>query len=371
MDSLAPAVACSWGEPPWRIDGAVPRAPIPDRVEVAVVGAGFTGLATALCCAERGARVAVFEAGSIGAGASGRTGGLALEGTAVGPLPGADHCLATLDALVTRHAIDCDLDLGGCWIVRHVKSDTRPAVQAWPDVEDSWLVRDRDDLGGALDPGKLVAGLASAALRAGVTLHEHAAVEAIEPGAPSQLRVGGRAIAAERVVFATNAFLPRLLPAAQIRPALTFAVATAPLPRATLDAVALGATPFYTGDFPYLWGRATRDGRLVIGAGLAFDDAGVVERVAIERDDVRAMFARTEARIRGLHPALAAVEFTHAWGGPIAFREGAVPILAEIAPGVLATGACAGHGVALSASIAEIAARWAREGGSLPEWGRV
>lgn len=367
--TLAPESARSWGEPPWRIDVAVPRAPLPDRVEVAIVGAGFTGLATALACTERSARVHVFEAGAIGAGASGRTGGLALEGTAVGPLPGADACLATLEALVERHGIDCDLDLHGCWIVRHVTGGARPELEAWPDADDSWLVRDHDDAGGALDPAKLVAGLATAALRAGVVLHEHAPVEAIEG---VQLRVGGRAIAAERVVFATNAFLTRLLPQAGIRPALTFALATAPLARDVLGAVALGATPFYTGDHPYLWGRATRDGRLVIGAGLAFDDAGnQVERVAIERDDVRAMLARVESRIRGLHPALAQVEITHAWGGPIAFRQGAVPILAEIAPGVVATGACAGHGVALSASIAELVARWARMGESLPEWGAV
>jgi gamma-glutamylputrescine oxidase len=372
MERLAPEAAQSWGEPPWRIDAAVPRTPLPEHVEVAVVGAGFTGLATALVCAERGARVHVFEAGAIGAGASGRSGGLALEGTAVGPLPGADHCLATLEALVKRHAIDCDLDLRGCWIVRHVTGGARPEMQAWPDVDDSWLVRDHEDPGGALDPGKLVAGLATAAFRAGAVLHEHAAVEAIEPGAPSRLRARGRTVAAERVVFATNAFLPRLLPTAGIRPALTFALATAPLPRATLEAVALGATPFYTGDFPYLWGRATRDGRLVIGAGLAFDDAGnQVERVAIDRDDVRAMLARTEGRIRGLHPALASVEITHAWGGPIAFREGAVPILAEIAPGVVATGALAGHGVVLSASLAELIARWVRDGESLPAWGAI
>ena len=63
-------------------------------------------------------------------------------------------------------------------------------------------------------PDDLEYGAASAiaALGAGVVLHEHAPVDAIEPGAPSRLRAGGRAIAAERVVFATNAFLPRLLP---------------------------------------------------------------------------------------------------------------------------------------------------------------
>jgi glycine/D-amino acid oxidase-like deaminating enzyme len=357
-----------WGAPPWRIEATLPNAPRPDRVDVAVVGAGFTGLATAIACAMRGASVHVFEQGALGAGASGRTGGLALEGTAAGPLPGADACLDALRALVRAHAIDCDLELGGCWVVRHVTGTTRPTVASWPDGGDGWLVVDHGDSGGALDPGKLVAGLARAAQRAGAVLHERAPVEAVEP---MRLRVGSRWIAAERIALATNAFLPRFLPDAGIRPALTFALATPPLPRAALDAIALGATPFYTGDIPYLWGRATRDGRLVIGAGLAFDDGGDLARVAIDREDVRALAARLASRVRGLHPALAGVEPTHFWGGPIAFREHGVPILAELAPGVLATGACAGHGVALSASIADLVARWALEGAPLPEWGRV
>lgn len=371
MDSLAPERAQSWGEPPWRIDVAVPRARLPEQVEIAVVGAGFTGLATAIACVERGARVHVFEAGGIGAGASGRSGGLVLEGTAIGPLPGADACLDALASLVKRHAIECDLDLRGCWIVRHVTGAAPPDVASWPDADDSWIVRDHADAGGTLDPGKLVAGLATAALRAGVVIHEHAPVASIAPGPPARIGVAGGSVAADRVIVATNAFLPRLLPHAPIRPALTLALATAPLARDGIDAIGLGSTAFYTSDFPYLWGRATREGRLVIGAGLAFDDGARVERVAIDRDDVRAMIERVASRIRGLHPALASVEITHAWGGPIAFREGAIPILAEVAPGVVATGACAGHGVALSASIAEVVARWARGGEPLPAWGAV
>jgi gamma-glutamylputrescine oxidase len=369
FDSLAPETARAWGEPPWRVDVSAPRTALPDEVEVAIVGAGFTGLATALACASRGARVAVFEAGALGAGASGRSGGLALEGTAVGPLPGADACLDALAKVVRDHEIDCDLTLGRCWIVRHVTGVAPPpGVASWPDADDTRIVVDHDDAGGTIDPSKYVAGLARAALRRGVAIHEHAPVEAIEPGS---LRVGGRKVRAQRIVFATNAFLPRLLPHAAIRPALTFALATAPLPHDALATIGLGATPFYTGDLPYLWGRATRDGRLVIGAGLAFDDGGRVERVAIEREDVVAMLARMEARIRGLHPLLADVAIPHAWGGPIAFREGARFVLAEIAPGVVAAGACAGHGVALSAAVAELAARWGCGGEALPSWGAV
>ncbi|RIK98044.1 MAG: hypothetical protein DCC71_21275 [Proteobacteria bacterium] len=362
---------CDWGVPPWRIDVAVPRAPRPVRADVAIVGAGFTGLATALACARHFASVHVFESGAVGAGASGRTGGIALEGTAAGPLPGADACLDALAALVREHAIECDLALPGCWIVRHAQGPAAPTAPCWPDADATWLVRERVEPGGALDPGKLVAGLASAALRAGVAIHEHARADAVLPGAPPRLAIGDRSVAADRIVLATNAFLPRFVPDAGIRPALTLALASAPLARATLEEIALGAMPFYTSDLPYLWGRATQSGRLVIGAGLAFDDAGRVERVAIGRADVQDVLARVAARIRGLHPALREVEITHAWGGPIAFREGGVPVLAEIAPGVAATGACAGHGVALSAAIAELLARWAGEGAALPAWGAV
>ena len=98
--------------------------PLPDGwcVDVAVVGAGFTGLATAHYVLQRSPamRVAVFEARQVGAGASGRTGGLVLEDTAVGPLPGVEDCIATLQELVSTQHIDCDLHVGGCWeIGRH------------------------------------------------------------------------------------------------------------------------------------------------------------------------------------------------------------------------------------------------------------
>ena len=361
------ADAARWGAPPWRIDVDVARSPLPERADVAVVGGGFAGLATALACAARGAAVHLFETGSLGAGASGRTGGLVLEGTAAGPLPGADACLDALSALVRTHEIDCDLDLRGCWIVRHETAAAPPSA-SWPDGEAGRLVIDRDEPGGAVDPGRLVAGLARAALRAGAVLHEGSHVELV---GPTRLRVEGCDVSASSVVIATNAFLKRLVPEAVLRPALTFAIATAPLPVATLEAVALGATPFYTGDFPYLWGRATSEGRLVIGAGLAFDDDGLLERVAIDDAEVRALLERLAARTRGLHDALAGVPITHTWGGPIAFRERGVPILAEIAPGVLATGACAGHGIALSAAIARIACAWALDHVAPPAWGAL
>jgi gamma-glutamylputrescine oxidase len=362
----------AWGTPPWRVELQFPRADLPARVQVAVVGAGFTGLAAALAVAEAGGRVAVLEAAHVGAGASGRTGGMVLEGLATGSAPGAESCIATLAALVEKHAIACDLDLPGALEVAHAAS-APPGERSWPDLEDTRIVASARVPGGAVDPGALVAGLARAVIAAGGTIHPHTRVTRIEAGARPRLTLATRAaetvLEADRVVLALDGFLPGLVPDASSRAALTLAVATEPLPQATLEEVGLGATPFYTVDLPYLWGRATRAGRLVIGAGLVFDPGNDVERIDLGHPDAQAGLARVERRLRGLHPLLAGVAITHRWGGPVGFRSARTPVLAETAPGVLACGAYAGHGVALSARVGEIAAAWALTRAALPAWG--
>jgi gamma-glutamylputrescine oxidase len=363
-------LARRWGEAPWRVALDPPRAEIPERSEVAVVGGGFAGLAAALALARGGARVHVLEARRIGDGASGRSGGIALEGTAIGPLEGVEDCLAGLSDLVRAHAIECDLELGGCWEMRHAPGGERgQGVRSWPDTAAGRLVVDRAVPGGALDPGALLAGLGAAALRAGAVLVEGARVEDFEPGPPLRLRVGEASVSAERALFAIDALPSGLVGAADVRPALTLAVATEPLPLALLAEIGLGATPFYTIDLPYLWGRATRDGRLVVGAGLAFDPDGDLERVSLEQPDVRDVFARLEGRVRGLHPALARAAITHRWGGPIGFRAARAPLFAELAPGLVVAGGYAGHGVALSIRLGLLAAARFQDGGALPGWG--
>lgn len=85
------------------------------------------------------------------------------------------------------------------------------------------------------------------------------------------------------------------------------------------------------------------------------------------------MFATLEKRVRGLHPALAAAEFTHRWGGPISFREGWRPVFARH-PGIgnaIVLGAYAGHGVALSVYLGAWAAEVLLGKRDLPPCGAI
>ena len=165
-------------------------------------------------------------------------------------------------------------------------------------------------------------------------------------------------VEATRVVIATNAYLPTLIPlGVDLRPALTLALATAPIDEATRQAIGF-RLPFYTVDLPYVWGRTIADGRLVFGSGLVFPPGNDVRETRADTDDARAVFARLEARVRAFHPALADVVIDRRWGGPISFIPGRAPILSlhPDDPNVVITGGCAGHGVALSFRIGEIVA---------------
>jgi glycine/D-amino acid oxidase-like deaminating enzyme len=80
-----------------------------------------------------------------------------------------------------------------------------------------------------------------------------------------------------------------------------------------------------------------------------------------------------EKRVRELHPALADVQVDKRWGGPVAFRSNRSPILCrhESLAGLILSGAYAGHGIALSLRLGELAAQAILEDRALPDWGRV
>jgi glycine/D-amino acid oxidase-like deaminating enzyme len=360
-------MAEAWGSPPWHVGVALPAAPAPPRVDVAVVGAGFAGLATAFELTRRGVRVAVLEAGRIGTGASGHSGAIALEGTAVGLLEGAETCLESLERMTRTAGVDCDLELGGCWELAHRDhpGETRPC---WTDGDAFLTVADTVP-GGTLDAGAILGGLARAIVDRGGTIHEAQEVRGIGTGRVLDTSRGR--VAADRVVIAVNAYTPNVLTLpVDLRPVLTLALATAPLDATALEAIGI-RHPFYTVDMPYLWGRPLGE-RLIFGAGLVFPADRDVRTTRIDEDDARNAFGRLEARIHRLHPALASIAIERRWGGPISFVPSRAPVLTALPddPRVVVTGGCAGHGVALSFRLGELVADHLTEGRPLPAWGR-
>ena len=233
---------------------------------MAIVGGGLTGASTAYHLAKMGIRAVLLEAGLVGDGASGRTGGLVLEGTAAGILDRVETCVPGLKRLVDEEKIDCDLALPGCWEIEHRKA--APArMLPWSD-DGRPLAIARTVSGGTLQPAKLTVGLAQAAARRGAAVREQSPVTRIIFGPELSVEVRGTRIRPGHVVVATNAWINATLhetPA--LHTSLTFACATEALDTASLAAIGLGeGVPFYTSDLPYLWGRTIADGRVIFGA---------------------------------------------------------------------------------------------------------
>ncbi|HEX4001284.1 MAG TPA: FAD-binding oxidoreductase [Candidatus Acidoferrales bacterium] len=364
-----------WGVPPWQIDFTPPPVPLPGAADFAVIGAGFSGLATAawlrLLAPEKS--VVVLEAGRIGHGASGRTGGMALDGAAADDLSALDDVLGGLRKILARLEVECDLSLPGAWEVAR-RGGTKGSPIAWNDSGALHVVN--EVRGGTLDPGKLVSGLARAADRLGAIIAENHPVEHMEWRDGAEIRFAGGRLRARRVLFATNALSLRLSALEESStPKLTLATLTAPLSSTQLEEIGLAERkPFYTVDLPYLWGRVCSDNSLLLGAGLLdAPDSDDLEDVDIAAPEATRMFASFERRVHGLHPALKECRFTHRWGGPILFREGWRPVFAEhpsSANGIV-LGAYAGHGVALSSFLGAWAAEALLGERSLPQWGAL
>jgi len=382
---VVPAERDPWGIPPWQVDFVPPRRSLPETIDFAVVGAGFTGLAAAasLRTLAPAKTVVVLEASRIGAGASGRTGGIVLSETAAGDLPGLGDVLANFQETLSKLEVDGDVHLPGAWeIARSDQAEKSKNGRAWRGASPiSW--RDSGHLrvvnevpGGTLDPGKQVSGLSRAAVRLGAIILERTDVRRIAWSQNPELQFAGGTLRASRVLLATNALSADLTSLrAMIHPKITLAARTNPLTDTQIAAIGLAERkPFYTVDFPYLWGRLCRDNSIVWGAGLVDPpEVGELTQVDVTSNHSAQIFERLKTRVHGLHPALANATFTHLWGGPIAFRANFKPVFSyhPASPNGIVLGVFAGHGVALSVHLGAWAAEALLGRRELPEWGQV
>jgi len=369
------------------------RRPLPVRADFAIVGAGFTGLSAAAWLAKLapGKTVVVLESESIGNGASGRTGGMVLADTAAGPLPGLGDALAGYRKIMRTLQIDSRLALPGAWELGRSKAKKNSPV-SWQDSGTLGILREVP--GGTIDPGRVVSGLARAAQKLGAQIVEHAEViSVVSPRKSATLKSANRncspdnvalrvrlktgqrtqskTLNAGKVLLATNAGSLNLSSVGSHAEAkLTLAVATAPLTEEQLRSLGLSSRrPFYTIDFPYLWGRVLENNSVIFGAGLVplpansgsiFSSSNAKRRRRsgfrdLLRFDVRSgvtkqRFEWLESRIRNMHPALKNVRITHRWGGPILITRDFLPIFRRHphSKNVIVLGGFSGHGVALS-----------------------
>jgi glycine/D-amino acid oxidase-like deaminating enzyme len=374
----------NWGAAPWQIDftSARERA-LPDVLDFAVIGGGFTGLAAAAWLRKIAPNksVAVFEIWKVGAGASGRTGGMALSESAAGDLPSLGDVLAGFKEILGEFGVDCDQRFTGAWEIGRGKALANSAI-SWNDSGTLRVTKEVE--GGTIDPGKLVSSLARAADRLGAFVLENHPVTNIAWSDVPEIEVtprgsASRKISAHKIIFATNALSLELSDLEQgTHPKLTLAVATEPVTEDQLAQIGLAERkPFYTSDLPYLWGRVREDNSIIFGAGLVqaphSDDLNDVD---IAAGEVREIFDSLEKRVRLLHPALKTVRFTHRWGGPIMFRDSWEPIFmwhpeAKKKKNAIVIGAFAGHGVALSSYLGRWAAEVLQGHRKLPSWGKL
>jgi glycine/D-amino acid oxidase-like deaminating enzyme len=387
-----------WGKPPWTVDFQPAPSTLPGNVDFVIVGGGFSGLSAAawLRRLAPSRSVLLLESAALGEGASGRTGGLALAETAAGPLPGLGDVLAGYKKILRALRIDSRLALSGVWELGR-SNPAKNSPISWSDSGALKVVRCVP--GGTVDPGKVLAGLARAAENTGAQIVERARVHAIKSSSPLRLhvrhniqgRIHHKEIRAGQILLATNAFsleLSHLHGAAA--PKLTLALATAPLSAAKRKALGLSSRrPFYTVDFPYLWGRLLESNGCIFGAGLVpaptsfgsfVRNPGSARshkqaspnlfRFDVRKGEAADRFGWLESRVRNLHPALKSVHITHRWAGPILFTEKMLPIFGRHprSKRVIVLAGYNGHGVALSVYLGKWAAEALLGRRSLPRW---
>jgi glycine/D-amino acid oxidase-like deaminating enzyme len=321
---------------------------------VAIVGAGFTGLWTALYLAraEPSLRIAMVEAETAGFGASGRNGGwssalfpsslasIAKRSSREGALALHQAMRRSVDEVISTgrdEGIDFHAAKGGTITLARsaaqwtrAKEDVQDA-RGWGLGEDDLRLLDAGEAAevlaatrvrgatytpdcSAIHPGRLVRGLADAVVRRGVDLYERTPATAIAPG---RVVTGNGILRARHVIRATEGYTPTLEgQRRQMVPVYSLIIATAPLPAETWEQIGLRRRETFS-DHRHLiiYGQRTADDRFVFGGRGAPYHYG--SRIRASFDRVPRVFDDLHESLLDLFPVVRGVEITHRWGGAI------------------------------------------------------
>jgi len=359
--------------------------PLPDAVDVVVVGGGYTGIAAARQLARQGATVTLVEAERMGFGASTRNGGIVHPGYKLGAAElirrfgeetAAALYLETLQAcdlvksLIADEGMNAELVSGGHLELAYAPSHAEAFEAEGAAIErlggranvippdrlgeevgsDAYFGGLAIEGGGGIHPTRYFGGLVDAAERAGADLHEGVRAHALRRQADgrSVVETNRGAIFSRDVFVATNGYTNGFVPALRRRliPIGSYIIATEPLP----DELARSLSPkgrvfFDTKNFLYYW-RVTADNRLAFGGRASFIPTSV-DRTA--RILLRGML--------DVYPQLSGVRIEYAWGGNVGFTFDRMPHVGRLGGVTYAIGYC-GSGIALATHLGTKAAEW-------------
>jgi glycine/D-amino acid oxidase-like deaminating enzyme len=359
-----------------------PGRTLPETAEVAVIGAGFTGLSAARTLAKKGARVVVLESETVGWGASSRNGGMVLTGLKLGvnkliSMYGRERTqrmyaasLASMDCveqIVREEKIDCNFGRSGHLEVAckqaHFDDYARQVEVIEREFNHKLRIVPRNELrseigsgiyyGGMVDevsagvnPARYVAGLGAAAMRSGACVFEKARVEKIErasrQGAPGwNLTTSRGPLWARNVFVGTSGYTGAATPALRKKliPIGSYIITTEVLP----DALARELSPrnrmiYDSKNYLYYY-RLTPDNRMLFGGRAAFfPESG---------DTIRRSAEILRRGMIDVYPQLRDTKVEFVWGGTLDFAFDIMPHAGEMDGLYYAVG-YAGHGVAMA-----------------------
>ena len=354
--------------------------PLPEDIDVAIVGGGYCGLSAARTLAKRGVNVAVLEAENVGWGASCRNGGMVLTGMKL-PMPTligrygrelVQHMYAAslegidlVEQIVREEGIECAFSRCGHLEVACKQAHFHAYAQAASCIKDEFNHDLRivpkselrseigsdiyfggmvDESSAGLNPAQYVNGLAKAAQRAGAILCEHTRVVDVKTDATNgnrrfRLQTSRGPLAAREVLLASGAYTTSATPALRkkVIPIGSYIIATEVLPAGMARGLSPRNRMIYDSKHFLYYYRLTPDNRMLFGGRAAFfpeSESTVRESAELLRQGMV-----------GVYPQLRDAKVEFVWGGTLDFTLDVMPHAGKISGMHYGVG-FAGHGVA-------------------------
>jgi len=338
------------------------------NVDVVIVGAGFSGVATAVELCERGYKVALVESNRIGWGATGRNGGqiiggygsdpsafsssIGSEGVKIVESMGSE-CVQIIKERIEKYNIDCDLKWGYCEVglkKRHLKS-----YREWAAEDSAIQILDQNEIKeyvnsdlylggyyredwGHIQPLNLCIGEAKAAEVMGAKIFEQTQITRITYGENPAVHTDKGSIKANHVILCGNAYMGNLVPYldARVLPATSCIIATEPLSDEQLQQTMVRDVAVCDSRTALDYYRLSADKRLLFG--------GLSNYTGLEPSNVQAIM---HAKMTKVFPSLKNTRIDYSWSGSMGISVRRMPQIGRIKnSNVLYISGYSGHGVA-------------------------